>query len=88
MGDLIAPQQRLAVAFGQSSEVAPGPERFTNIADGSLDAAFLIARAHLTGLGLEVIVTGTLEDSRMKLDEIAAPLLNDTAQIVVQNRAG
>src|SRR6476659_6371989 len=47
MRDLIAPQQRLAVALRQGSEGAAGPEGIAHIPNSSFHAAFLISSAHL-----------------------------------------
>jgi hypothetical protein len=47
-------------------------------ADKALHAAFFIPARHRTGLGGEVIVSGELEQARMKADVIADPLEDDT----------
>src|ERR1035441_9108743 len=84
MRDLIAPEQRLAVAFGQRREGAAGPEGIAHIADGAFHASFLIARAHLAGPWHKVIVRTELDQARVKQDLIAATFQHSTFEIVVQ----
>ena len=52
MGDLITPQQGLTITFFQGGEATTRPERFAHITNGPLHPAFLIAGAHLAGLGM------------------------------------
>lgn len=87
MSDLVAPEPGLAVAFGQNGEGAARPEGFANVADGAFHASFLIARAHLAGPGLKVIVAAEVEDARVEMDQFAAPFLHHGAEIVVEDRA-
>ena len=56
MRNLIAPEQGLAITFGQRREGAACPKRIAHIADGSFHASFLIARAHLARPWREVIM--------------------------------
>ena len=72
--DLIAPEQSLAIAFGQRGEGSARPERIAHIADGSFHAPFLIAGAHLARPWREVIVRAQLDQPGVKLDLIAAAL--------------
>ena len=68
----IAPHHRLAIALGQCSERAACPEGIAYIANRPLDAAFLIAGPHLTGLRGEVIVRAQLEQTGIELNLVAA----------------
>ena len=56
MRDLVAPQERLAVALGQRGEGPAGPERIADIANGALYAPLLIPGADLTRARDEMIV--------------------------------
>ena len=85
MRHLIAPQQSLAIAFGQCGEGAARPERIAHIADGSFHASFLIACAHLARAWREVIVRAKLQQSRMKQNLIAAPFQHGALEVVVKN---
>ena len=57
MRHLIAPDERLPVAFGERGEGPARPEGIPDIANRTFDAAFLIAGADLTGTRHEVIVS-------------------------------
>ncbi len=87
MGNLIAPQQSLAIAFRQRGEGAARPERITYITDGPFDPAFLIASPHLARARSEVIVRAQLNQSRMKLNLIAATFEHRAFEVVVQDHA-
>src|SRR6202521_2067955 len=56
MCHLIAPEQSLAIAFGQRGEGAARPKGIAHIADGSFHASLLIARAYLARPWREMIV--------------------------------
>src|ERR1700690_645575 len=68
MRHLIAPLAGLAIAFGQGSERPAGPKGVAHIADGSLHASFLIAGAHLTGLGREMVMATEFEQAGIEMN--------------------
>src|SRR5271170_6796669 len=85
MGDLITPQQRLSIAFGQGSERTARPERIAHIADGAFHTSLLITRAHRAGPRRKVIMTAQLNQPRMKHDVISTPFQHGTLEVVVEN---
>src|SRR5215472_6866220 len=87
MSDLIAPLPSLPVAFGQRREGPPGPERIADIANGALHAALLIARAHLTRLGSEVVMGAQLDQARVEENVCAAAFQHSRLEVVVENGA-
>src|ERR1039457_1876266 len=87
MRDLIPPEERLTIAFGQRGEGAARPERIAHIADGALHTPFLIARTHLAGPWSEGIVRAQLDKLRVKQNLIAAPFEHGALQVVVKNYA-
>ena len=74
MGDLVAPGQSLAIAFGERGEGSSGPERIAHIPNSSFYASFLVSGAGLTRPCGEVIVRAQFEQARMEQDLIAATL--------------
>src|ERR1035438_1432443 len=87
MRDLVSPEESLTIAFLQGGEVAAGPEGFAYVTNGAFDAAFLIAGPHLAGAGYAVVVGAQLQQPRMEVDLVAAPLQHGTAQVVMKNHA-
>src|SRR5207245_3864825 len=66
MRDLIAPEEGLAIAFGQRGEGAARPERIAHITDGSFHTSLLVPCAHLARARSEVIMGAQLQQPRMK----------------------
>ena len=62
-----------------------GEEGITQIADASLDAPLLVSAGDGARLGSEVIVTGELEEARIKSDELSLALKDGALEIVVQD---
>src|SRR5450631_4229429 len=92
MGDLIAPDCRLAIAFGQCGAHVPrkhGPQRTNPCtqANGSFHTPFLIAPAYLARLWSEVIMGAQLDQPGIESDEIAEALQHGALEIVVKNHA-
>ena len=84
MHDTLDPGVELLIEVLERAEATGGEERFANVAYATLDARLLISACHGDRLGCEVVVTGDLEYSRMKSDEVTLPLEYDTLQIVVE----
>lgn len=74
MGHLLAPHQRLAVAFGQCGEGPAGPEGVAYIADGAFDAPFLITGAYLAWPRDAVIVSAEFQQPGIEVNLITAAL--------------
>src|SRR3954449_11961921 len=87
MCHLVPPYQSLTIAFSQRGECPPGPERITDITDGSLHTTLFIAGPHLTGTGCEMIVSAEFQQARIELNQIAAPLQYGCLEIVIENNA-
>src|SRR5258708_7553566 len=85
MRDLVPPEEGLTIALFQGGEVATGPEGFAHVTNGAFDAAFLIAGPYLAGTGDAMVMGTQLQQTRMEVDLIAAPLQHRTAKIVMKN---
>lgn len=70
-----------------SGEGPAGPEGIAHIADGSFHAPFLIAGAHLAGLGREVVMGGQFDQTGVEENVAATPLQHGRLEIVVKNHA-
>src|SRR5437764_4037635 len=77
----------MAIAFGQRGKGSARRERIAHIADGTFDAAFLIAGAHLARPWSEVIMRAQLDQPGVKLDLIAAALQHGAFEIVIKNHS-
>jgi hypothetical protein len=71
MGDPVAREQSLPVAFSERGEGTARPERFADITNGALHAAFLVARPHLTGTRHEVIMGAQFQQSWIEVNLVA-----------------
>ena len=85
MGNLIPPQQGLAIALFQRGEAASSPEGFAHVTNSPFHAALLVSGAHLARTCRAVIVSAQLHQTGMEVDLIATSLKYGTAQIIVQN---
>jgi len=88
MRHLVAPEQCLPIAFGESGERTSCPERLAHIADGSLHvlhASFLIVGADLTGPSDEVIMSAEFHEPRVEVDLIATAFQHCAAKVVTKN---
>src|SRR4029079_16213743 len=88
MRDLITPNQRLSVALSQRSEAAARPKRIPDIANRAFHTALLIRGADLAGTCDKVIMRAQLQQARMKVDLITAPLQHGAAEVVIEDDAG
>ena len=77
----IPPHQRLAIAFRQSGEDAPRPERIPYIPNGPFHAAFLISRPYLARTWHEVIVSRQFQQPRVEMNLIPAAFQYRTARL-------
>src|SRR5438105_13773266 len=84
MSDLVTPEKGLAVQLFQSGERSAGPERLAYIENRSFHASFLISCPYLAGTRGEVIMRAQVQQSRMKVNLVAAPFQHSTAEVVVE----
>jgi hypothetical protein len=87
VNDALDPRIELPIELGDRRDRARSEERFSKVADPSLDPGFFVAPRDADGRGSEVIVAGKLEDARMEANEVALPLEDDAFQIIVQHGA-
>jgi hypothetical protein len=88
MSDFVAPSESLAVEVFERGKEARREKRVAHVSDGSLDAALLVARAHLTRTRGKVVMGTKFEQSRMEVDLVAPTFQYGAAKIVVQNDPG
>ena len=81
MSDLVTPEKGLAVQLFQSGERSAGPERLAYIENRSFHASFLISCPYLAGTRGEVIMRAQVQQSRMKVNLVAATFQHGTARL-------
>ncbi len=84
MGNAVGPFGKLAIEVLERVEGSGGEERIAQVADGSLDSAFLISAGGRDGLWSKVVMPCELEKSRMKPDDVADTLKDGCFQVVVE----
>ena len=84
VGDFADPALEAGVAVGQASKALSRPERFAQKADGALDATLFVAAPDVAGAGLEAVVAGPFEVTRVKTDVVAAAFEHDRAQVIAE----
>jgi len=87
-GDLAAPAVRFPIERRQLQVAAQGEEGASQVADGPLHPALLIAPARGDRPRLVAVSVGQLEQPRMEADRIVDALEHGTFQIVVEQPAG
>jgi hypothetical protein len=68
---VVAPQRCLRVEIGKIGECACGKEAVTHVANGTLDAALLIAARRCDGARFVAVMSGELQQGRIKLNGVA-----------------
>ena len=87
VGDLVAPLRRLGADVVERAEGAAVEERVADVLDGALDAALGLGVAHGGGGGLEQVVTGEREQTRVELHRGADVVQDGALEVVVENLA-
>src|SRR5207253_9173795 len=87
MSDLVTPEKGLAVQLFQSGERSAGPERLAYIENRSFHASYMISCPYLAGTKGEVIMRAQVQQTRMKVNKVAAPLQHRTAENVVEKES-
>src|SRR5215831_8510910 len=85
---LIAPEERLTIAFRQSGEGAARPERISDVPNGAFHATLLIAGADLTGTRDKMVMSAEFQQAWVEVNLVAAALQHRTAEIVIENYTG
>src|SRR5688572_29820431 len=83
----IRPLARLLIEVGEVRELPGREEGVPNVADGSLDATFLVAASHGHRPRLEAIVSRQLEQQGIESNGVALPLEHGALEIVVEDDA-
>ena len=83
VSDVSGPIVELSIEVFERMKGARGEERLTNISNGALDAALLVAACLCDGPGSKVIVPCELEQSRMKANDVANALEHCSLEIVI-----
>ena len=68
---VVAPQRCLRVEIGKIGECACGKDAVTHVANGTLDAALLIAARRCDGARFVAVMSGELQQGRIKLNGVA-----------------
>jgi len=82
-----APGLGLGIEVVEAGEAAGGEERVADIADGTLDAAFLVAARHRHRARLIAAVPGKAQQGGMEADRVAAPFQRRALEGVMQQGA-
>src|SRR5450631_166331 len=83
-GLAVAPQRDLRVEIGEAGKGARGKEAVTHVANGTLDAAFLITARRCDGARFVAVMLRELHQCRIKLNGVALPPQDDAAQVIIQ----
>jgi hypothetical protein len=77
----------LPIEVSQVDEVSRGKERLADVADGALDAPFLVAASDGDGARFKAVMRGERQERRMEPDRIAMAFEDGALQIVVEKNA-
>src|SRR5262249_18525621 len=83
MCDLISPNSDLAIQVRRSAKGASREEGMADVLNGAFDPALLVAASRAARPGVEMIMRAKFKQTRVKMNGIAAPLGDNTCEIVI-----
>lgn len=82
-----APGIGLGIEIGQVDKAAAGKEGLSDVADGPLNAPFLISSVHRHGPWLIAVMPGEMQQRRVESDRLALSLQDGALEIVIEENS-
>ena len=83
-GDLLAPRRGLSIQIGKVGKFTRRKEAVADVANGALDASFLIAPGHCHRARLEATVRSKLQQGGVEVNGLADAFEHRAFKIVVE----